>query len=197
MDYIIRNARKEEARELAMLVNHAGKSPGVQGLDLYGWSLDAKEGEVAYDVGARNITAESGTYSYKNMRVIEVQGKIAALAMSFEAFEKTEAEMEDVPEVFRIFKHLTNTIPGCYYLDSLAASPEFRGMGLGRKMLEDTINVGKNRGYDALYLLVFDENKLALSLYEKIGFSPVRELLVPDHSEMPFGGNIVLMKKGL
>ena len=197
MKYKVRDACKEEAKELAELVNHAGKSTTVQGLDLYGWSLSAKDGEDPYDVGARDIMAETGNYSYKNMRVIEASGRIAAVAMSFEAYEKTKEEMKEIPEIFRVFKDLTNTIPGCYYLDSLAASPDFRGMGFGRTMLEDTINIARERGYDALYLLVFDENTPALTLYEKSGFYSVRQLPVPDHAEMPFSGNIVLVKKDL
>lgn len=197
MEYNLRNARKDEARELAQLLNHAGKSPTVQGLDVYGWSLSANDGEDPYDVGSREIEAETGSYSHNNMRIIEAQGKIAAMAMSFEVVEKTETELAEIPELFRVFKHLTNTIPGCYYLDSLAASPDFRGMGFGRMMLEDTINIAKDRGYEALYLLVFDENKPALSLYEKSGFQLVRQLPALDHPEMPYGGNVLLVKKEL
>ncbi len=197
MDYIIRKANKEEARELAQLVNYAGKSDRNRGLDLYGWSLSAEEGDDLYDVGAREIAEGDGTYSYKNIRVLETQGKIAALAMSFRVKKKTPEEMNDVPELFKIFKELTNTIDGCYYLDSLAASPDFRGMGFGRLMLEDTIDLARQGGFDAIHLIAFDENIPAVRLYEKSGFYPIKDLPTPDHPEMPFGGKAVLFRKDL
>ena len=147
MDYIIRDARKEEAKELAILVNHAGTGPDNQGLDIVGWTLAAEDGEGPFDYGGRIVAGEDGIYSYRNMRVIEADGKVAAMSLCFEAFKRTEAEMKIIPEEFRIFKELTNTIPGEFYLDSLAALPEFRGQGFGRLLLEDSIEKARMQGY--------------------------------------------------
>jgi ribosomal protein S18 acetylase RimI-like enzyme len=196
-DYIIRDARKEEAIELAVLVNHAGRGPNNKGLDFVGWSLAAKEGEGPYEYGGRIIASEEGKYSYLNMRVIEANGKVAALSLCFEVFERTEEEMKLIPEEFRIFKELTNTIAGKFYLDSLAALPEFRGNGFGKLILEDSILRAKNAGYDEVYLIVFEQNKKALGLYEKAGFKPHLSLPGTGHKDMPYGGNVVLYKKDI
>lgn len=195
MNYNIRQAKANESRELAVLINHAGKSDRCQGLDLYAWSLLTEKGEDPYDVGAREISSLDSYYSYKNIRVIEVDGKIAALSMSFMVMAKTPEEMKEVPELSKVFKELTNTIDGCYYLDSLATHPDYRGMGLGSVILEDTINLAREGGFDAIYLLAFEENIPAISLYAKNDFYPARDLPVPDHPEMPYGGKVVLFKK--
>ncbi len=197
MKYIIRNAKKEEARDLAFLVNLAGKSDRCQGLNLYEWKMDTKDGEDPYDVAVKDIAKDNGQYSYTNMRVIEAEGKIAAVAMSYEVSRYSREEIEKMPELFHVFKKLTNNIAGGFYLDSLAASPDFRGMGFGRMMLEDTIEQARSRGYDAIYLIAFNENIPAVTLYKNNDFYPIHDLPTPDHPEMPFGGRTVLFKKDL
>lgn len=197
MNYIIRDARKEEARELAILVNYAGTGPNNKGLDYVAWTRAAQNGEGPFDHGAREIGAEGGTYAYGNMRVIEAGGKVAAMALCFEAFKRTAEEMELIPEEFRIFKDLTNTIPGEFYLDSLAAAPEFRGQGFGRLMLEDSIELAKSRGYNAVYLIAFAKNVAGVTLYEKNDFYPVLAKPGTGHPDMPYDGDVVLYKKDI
>lgn len=197
MDYIVRQGRKEEAYELAKLVNQAGQGPNSRGLDLVGWSAEAKDGEDPYEVGKRTIETETEPYSYNNMRVLECNGEIAALTLCFIAFKRTPEQMEKISEDFRVFKKLTNTIPGTFYLDSIVAKPEFRGKGFGQVMLADSIELAKSKGYDAIYLLAFDKNVAGVALYEKNGFVAVRDLPAPNNPDMPYQGNVVLYKKDI
>ena len=97
-DYIIRDARKEEAKQLARLVNIAGQGPTSVGLDYTVWSRSANEGQDPYDVGSLRIANEVGGYSYNNIRVIEADGKAAALAMSFEVIKKSQAEIDRIDD---------------------------------------------------------------------------------------------------
>lgn len=197
MDYIIRDARKEEAKELAILVNHAGTGPNNKGLDIVGWTLSAEEGEGPFDYGGRIVADEDGIYSYRNMRVVEADGRVAAMALCFEAFERTATEMNQIAEEFRIFKEMTNTIPGEFYLDSLAAAPEFRGQGFGRIMLEDSIEKAQKRGYRSVYLIAFANNIAGVALYEKTGFTAVSTKTASDHPDMPYSGDVVLYRKDI
>lgn len=198
MQYIIRQARKDESYELAKMVNLAGQGPGTIGLDMSGWTAEAKPGQDPYEVGQKNIENEDDAYSYKNMRVIEINGDKAAISLCFEAYTRGPEDMENIPEYFRLFKHLTNTIPGKFYLDSLAAKPEYRGQGLGQMMLDDCIELARNKGYDAIYLIAFEKNVAGISLYEKNGFKSVFSLPNPEHPDMPYqGGDVILYKKSL
>ncbi|MDG1858260.1 MAG: GNAT family N-acetyltransferase [Emcibacteraceae bacterium] len=197
MDYFVRNARKEEAYELAKLVNQAGQGPNTRGLDFAGWSADAKDGQDPFEVGQKIIENEDDPYSYTNMRVVEANGEITAMAMCFEAYKRTPEQLENISSDFRIFKRLTNTIAGCFYLDSLAAKTGFRGKGYGRVMLEDSIKLAKSQGYDAVYLLAFDKNVAGIGLYEKYGFYLVRDLPAPNNPDMPYQGRVGLYKKDI
>ena len=58
MQYIIRQARKDESYELAKMVNLAGQGPGTIGLDMSGWTAEAKPGQDPYEVGQKNIENE-------------------------------------------------------------------------------------------------------------------------------------------
>lgn len=195
MDYIIRPAKKEEAYQLAMLVNQAGQGPGTRGLDMSYWTAAAEEGQDPYEIGQKTIESETDVYSYNNMRVIECDGEVAALGMCFEAWTRTKEEMDAIAEDFRVFKHLTNKIPGEFYLDSLAVDHNFRGRGFGKVMLEDCINRAKQDGYGSVFLIAFDKNVEGIGLYKKYGFYPVHDLPNPSNPDMPYqGGKIILYK---
>lgn len=198
MQYIIRQARKEESYELAQMVNLAGQGPATIGLDMSGWSADAEPGQDPYEVGRKIIENEDEAYSYTNMRVLEVNGEKAAIAMCFEAYTRSPEDMEKISESFRVFKHLTNTISGKFYLDSIAAKPEYRGQGLGQIMLDDCIDLARNKGYDAVYLIAFEKNVAGIGLYEKNDFKYVHSLPNPNHPDMPYqDGRVILYKKDI
>jgi ribosomal protein S18 acetylase RimI-like enzyme len=197
MDYILRDARKEEARELARLINFAGKGPQSVGLDYTVWSRSANEGQDPYDVGSLRVANEVGGYSYNNIRVIEADGKPAALAMSFTIVKKTQTELDQIDDLFRIFADLSQQAVGSYYLDSLAVSPEYRGHGFGRYLLEDTVDKAVKGGHEQISLLVFEKNQAALALYQKLGFKEQSKLIAPVHPSMPYEGYVILLSKSL
>jgi ribosomal protein S18 acetylase RimI-like enzyme len=48
---------------------------------------------------------------------------------------------------------------------------EYRGKGIGRKLLEKVIEIARNRGYCKITLEVREDNKNAKALYQSLGFS--------------------------
>lgn len=50
-------------------------------------------------------------------------------------------------------------------------SPEVRGLGLGRFMIDRCLQKAKENGFDSVYLETMPELKKAVSVYEKFGFS--------------------------
>lgn len=197
MTYLVRDARKEEAKDLAILINHAGTGGRNRGLDIIGWEAAAKDDEDGFDYGARIVASEDDMFSYNNIRVLETDGKVAAMALCFEAFKRTPEQMQQIPEQFRVFKELTNTIAGEFYLDSLAALPDYRGQGYGRIMLEDSIEKARMLGYPAVYLIAFAENVAGVSLYEKTGFEKVTVKASSGHHDLPYTGDVVLYRKDI
>jgi ribosomal protein S18 acetylase RimI-like enzyme len=48
--------------------------------------------------------------------------------------------------------------------------PEYRGKGIGEALMRHALKVSKERGYDQIGLMVNQKNRVAWSLYEKLGF---------------------------
>ncbi len=55
-------------------------------------------------------------------------------------------------------------------IDNLYVLPEFRGRGIGKKLMAEGLKTLKTRGVKAVRLSVLKENRVAIKLYEKLGF---------------------------
>lgn len=192
MNYIIRSALKSESRKLAELVDHAGRGNNKYGLDYHIWSEDAGEGQHPFEIGGEEFASETGNYSYKNIRVVEYNGEIAALSLSYINKKKTPQEMSEVPDLLLFIRKLAQTKVGAFYLDSLAVLPKFRGKKFGQLLLEDTIEKAKKADCKELCLLAFEKNVEAISLYEKYGFQKIDVAMAPDYDALPYKGKIFL-----
>jgi L-phenylalanine/L-methionine N-acetyltransferase len=68
------------------------------------------------------------------------------------------------------FIHLKHRCSHTAYIGGLAIHPDFAGKGFGVKMMQEIINLGKEKNLLRLELSVGLENKVAQKLYEKVGF---------------------------
>ena len=64
---------------------------------------------------------------------------------------------------------------------AMAVAPEARGMGLGKVIMQDTIDEAVERGDRSVLLEVFEHNTPAVKLYERLGFRPSRRLVGYHH----------------
>lgn len=107
-------------------------------------------------------------------------GRLEELRRPF--LERLQEEMDidpsDVPD---------ETEPGEYYLDSLAVMPEYRGKGVGSKLIAAAAERGRSLGLKP-GLLVAKDNPTARKLYEHIGFRKVGDRpfmgIVMDHLQL-------------
>lgn len=65
----------------------------------------------------------------------------------------------------------TNGLPeGCVELVKLYVSKSHRSIGLGKQLMEQSINAAISEGYRELYLETLPELHIAVGLYEHLGF---------------------------
>jgi len=65
---------------------------------------------------------------------------------------------------------------GEYYMDSLAVWPEWRGRGIGMKLMLAQIERARVLGFEKASLLVDPENENAQRIYRKLGFNDSSEV---------------------
>jgi ribosomal-protein-alanine N-acetyltransferase len=77
------------------------------------------------------------------------------------------------------------------HLVNIAVAPEFRGKGLGRKLMAAAEEFGRSTGAGLLWLEVRESNRSARSFYQSLGFVSVRV----KKQYYPNGEDAILMKR--
>jgi GNAT superfamily N-acetyltransferase len=54
-------------------------------------------------------------------------------------------------------------------------TPETRGKGLGKRLMEEAVNFSRKAGYKSIILWTFSELKIAIALYRRWGFEKTEE----------------------
>jgi len=78
---------------------------------------------------------------------------------------------------FALFFHNYSTFlgqPGIY-LEDLFVQPDFRGKGIGRKLLQSVAQVAVQRKCGRLEWAVLDWNKPAIDFYDSLGATPMKQ----------------------
>ena len=90
------------------------------------------------------------------------------------------AEHDGAPAGFALFFHNYSTFlgkPGIY-LEDLYVRPEFRGSGIGKKLLAHLAGLAKRRGCGRLEWWVLDWNEPSIGFYKKLGAVPMDDWTV-------------------
>lgn len=155
----------EDAPILAELVNYAG-----EGMPLYLWSKLAEPGESAWEIGRRRAAREEGSFSYRNAIMIEHAGECAGCLIGYVIPDDPGPIGDDMPAMFRGLQELENLAPGTWYVNVLAVRPQFRGLGLGTKLLAFADTTGRTLGKRGMSVITSDANSGARRLYERCGY---------------------------
>ena len=188
----MRRATRKDARTLAELIEYAGH--GIPG---YLWSRSAKDGQPPIEVGIERVLREEANFSYRNAVVAEMDGAVAAMMLAYRLPEQSDVNLDELPDLLRPLEELELKVPGTFYINALAAYPEYRGLGLGTRLLEAAQALASEAGCQELSLEVFDQNKDALRLYERYGYREIARLPAVPHPSYPYDGDVVLMTQSV
>lgn len=116
-------ARPDDAAALAELIDFAG-----EGLPLYLWTNMAEPGESAWEVGRRRALREVGSFSYRNVVVVRVGGRVGASLVGYPLPDAPDPiDYDQMPPIFVPLQELENLAPRTWYVNVLATYPEYRG----------------------------------------------------------------------
>lgn len=192
LDMPFRQAQLADASKLAKLVNYAG-----EGLPLYLWEQMAKAGETAWDVGRRRAARKDGSFSYRNAIIVEHEGEVAGCLIGYETPDQPEPIFADMPDIFVPLQELENLVPATWYVNVLAIQPEFRGLGLGTRLLSLADRIGKDLGKRGMSVIVSDANLGARRLYERCGYQEMAQRAMVKNGWQNPSENWVLLAKDL
>jgi ribosomal protein S18 acetylase RimI-like enzyme len=188
-----RPARKEDCRTIAELYRISSDAVAD-----YIWRGLAEPGQEPIEVGERRYAREGTAFSYRNCTVAERRGEVAGMLVAFPV-EEPDSNVggpdEEVDPVLKPYGELER--PGSFYICGMALFPEYRGQGLGTRMLELARQQTDQRGLDELSLIVFEQNAGAKRLYERHGFREVNRRPVVPHELIRYTGDALLMVAGV
>jgi len=160
-----RNATRDDATELAELVNMAG-----EGMPVYLWQQLATDGQSPWDVGRERARREQGGFSFRNTIVREENGRAVASLVGYPLAETPEPVDSDTQPMFVPLLELENLAPGTWYVNVLATYPDYRGRGYGSQLLGIADRLAVASGCPGLSIIVSDANPGAQRLYERSGY---------------------------
>ena len=185
---VVRPARKQDCAAIAAL--YSISSDGVAD---YIWTRLAAAGQDILDVGRQRYEREGTAFSYENCTIVEVNGAVAGMLVAFPMHVDPEAEESD--PVLAPYSRLEED--NSYYVCGVALFPEFRGLGLGTRLMALAEQHAREQGFGKLSLIVFEKNEGAMRLYDRLGYREVaREAIVP-HPLIHYTGDAVLMVREL
>lgn len=162
---IIRKADKDDASLIAQIVAMA------IGDDI------AKSycGENYHLVLNELACVKDSQYSYHNAIIAEVDGKPVGAAVAYDGADLHKLRATTLAHIFKhtgkelIIKE-DETDASEFYLDSLGVLPEYRGCGIGAKLIHVLKEIARTEYNKPLGLLVDLENPKAEKLYLSLGF---------------------------
>ncbi len=184
---VLRPARREDSRAIAELYRMAG-----DGVADYVWTQLAEPGESVLGAGTRRFARDDEAYSYQNCLIAEIDGKIAGMIHSYVmGTPDPDWDPETVEAVLRPYAELE--APDSLYIAGVACYPEYRGRGLGTKLIARARERTRELGCTELSLIVFEQNESAVRLYQRLGFAIADRRAVVPHKLIHHTGEALLM----
>ncbi|MGH6866681.1 MAG: GNAT family N-acetyltransferase [Methyloceanibacter sp.] len=188
-----RPARLPDASALAVLVDIAG-----EGMPNFMWSTLAAPGQSTLELGRERARREAGGFSYRHATVAEIDGEIAGSLVGYRLDDPYDlGALDEMPEIVRPLVRLEAKAPSSWYVNVLATFPEFRGQGIGGRLLDIAEQKGREERAPALSVVVGSWNGGAARLYGRAGYEAVSSEPAMIFPGCPHEGDWVLMVRSL
>ena len=165
MDIIIRQARKEEASQIAELF-------------MLAWPVDEilESNSITYNQLYESVTLVAASkdtiYSYENTLVAEIDGMVVGAMCAYDGadYQRFKQPLVDTLGPDSGFAQLKETEAGEFYLDSIGVLPEYRGRGIASRLFKAQCDRAAALGHTVAGLIVDVDKPQAEALYSRLGF---------------------------
>ncbi|MBB2794321.1 UNVERIFIED_ORG: ribosomal protein S18 acetylase RimI-like enzyme [Rhizobium pisi] len=159
----LRQASRRDASELAILADIAS-----HGFASWLWFADVANGasDTPLECGRRKMSEEEGVGGWRDAVIAEVYGEVAGVAIGH-ALDEGIGDIEATIAATEPMLALQKTVVGSWFIGSLGIYRHLRGIGIGKRLLEDQIDRADRR---PVSLITASDNEAALSLYGRNGF---------------------------
>ena len=183
----LRSATSGDSRAIAELFRIS--SGGVAD---YIWTLLKPEypGLELLDIGERRYAREGVNFSCENCTIAEHDGLVLGMLHAFEIKESSELETDPV---LRPYAELE--APGSLYISGVAMFPEYRGLGIGTRLMNAAMETARARDVAKLSLIAFEQNEGSWRLYLRLGYDVIDQRPVVPHPLIRYTGNALLMTR--
>jgi ribosomal protein S18 acetylase RimI-like enzyme len=186
-----RSATLADACALAVLVDIAG-----EGVPTVFWRELAGPGRSVLEMGRERARRQEGGFSYRHATIVEVGGEIAAGLIVYPLDDPYDLTgLDEMPAHVQPLVRLEAQAPGSWYVNVLATFPEFRGQGIGTRLLALAEEKASEAGANTASIIVGSWNTGATRLYERAGYTTIASepaVLPPD---VPQSGDWVLLTR--
>ena len=151
----------DPARAVTRPVRHEGAGVSIE-------RLHALSGEPAMDAARAIAAVLVGSFAVEPERRVAIELE-AVQGLTTDVYHAILARVDGVPAAVA----RRTTFDGATYLSSIGTDPAFRGRGLGRLVTALAVADALAARSRWTYLGVFEENAIARSLYDSLGFVPI------------------------
>lgn len=189
---MIRPARKTDASEMVVLTDSAG-----YGAPLWVWA-GMRTGEPSVlEVGRKRAMREEGGFSYRNAFIAEDGGVVQGMLVGYPLDDPYDTgDLDGIAKEFRSLVELEALAPGSWYVNVLAVHGEYRGQGLGEKLLARAEQAARKAGAPQMSVIIESNNAGAGRLYRRVGYAEkARRPRIPHPGDYTGSEEFVLLVK--
>ena len=122
-------------------------------------------------------------YSYLNTRIAEIDGNRVGALVAYDGARYAALRAKTfglVPQTsgMDLSRNAMETVPGEFYLDSMAVLSDYRGLGIGKMLISDRMDYALRNGFQKVTLLVDKDKPRLQHYYQSLGFVFVEEMFV-------------------
>tara|TARA_R110002049_G_scaffold147342_1_gene310068 strand:+ start:33569 stop:34216 length:648 start_codon:yes stop_codon:yes gene_type:complete len=191
-EFSIRDGQLSDCHVLARLINESSK-----GAADYLFNQKDNHGKNAEEM-VSELLAREVHYSYANSIVVQFEGNVVGMALSFPSSGLMLSEQIKQHYSERQFQYVKyfaeNTIADSWHLDAICIDAEYRGNGIGRDLLQKVKQQASYYKYPELEVFVFANNTGAIRFYQRHGFAECKEIDVSGHEFLNDKSPLLLMR---